>query len=142
MLNPGVPEPHGSHFETQSLPAIDEEREALGDALTRPPPRSLLAYSPLFVVVIILIADSRRIADPDLWGHIHFGQSMLSSWRVPRLDPYSYTAPGHQWLDHEYLSEVVAAFAYKHLGIIGLKLWKLGCTSAVVVFAVLAMGET
>jgi hypothetical protein len=57
-------------------------------------------------------------------------------------DPYSYSAPGHLWLDHEWLTEVLMGWLYNHLGIIGLKLMKLGCTALVVVFLVVAMGET
>jgi hypothetical protein len=61
-------------------------------------------------------------ADPDLWGHITFGQNVLGTWHFTRVDPYSYSAAGHAWNDHEWLTEVALAFCYGTMGVAGLKL--------------------
>jgi hypothetical protein len=39
---------------------------------------SLWRYSPAAVLVAILIADSNRRTDPDLWGHLRFGQMFIA----------------------------------------------------------------
>ncbi len=64
-------------------------------------------------------------ADPDLWGHLKFG---LDSWAAGRLadtDPYSFTALGNTWINHEWLAEISFALAYLALGSPGLILGKL-----------------
>lgn len=77
-------------------------------------------------------------ADPDLWGHLKFGLDHLSRMTLQRLDPYSYTAAGLSWVNHEWLFEVALAAAFQagHAGALlalkaaatlatGLLLWKL-----------------
>jgi len=100
---------------------------------------SLLGYSPAIMLVIIAVADTGRFADPDLWGHIVFGRAVLSSGHLTRLDPYSYSAAGHVWNDHEWLAEVVLAFFYDAMGVVGLKMMKFLCTAATI--ALIAMGQ-
>lgn len=106
------------------------------------PPNSLLHYSPALIVVAIVVADSGRLADPDLWGHVRFGQAVLSAGHLITADPYSYSAPGHLWLNHEWLSEVVMGWLYNALGVLGLKAMKLACSTAMVIALALAIAET
>ncbi|MGH7781532.1 MAG: hypothetical protein ACREQR_17095 [Candidatus Binataceae bacterium] len=104
--------------------------------------RSLFHYSPALVLVAITIADCVRMADPDLWGHITFGRAVLAQGHLVLHDPYSYSAPGHPWLNHEWLAEVILAFIFDGLGVFGLKLMKLCLTAVTVAFVALAEGET
>jgi hypothetical protein len=126
-------------------PALDTRRAELR-AISVPSARaravSLLRYSPALVLVVILLADAGRFADPDLWGHIRFGQDILRHGHLPTHDPYSYSAPGHPWGDHEWLTEVALAWFYNVLGVLGLKLMKFACTAATILFLVLALAET
>lgn len=103
---------------------------------------SLFRAAPALVVLAIMVADSGRFADPDLWGHVRFGQAVLSQGHLILHDPYSYSAPGHLWLNHEWLSEVIMAWLYSMLGVPGLKLMKLACTTATVAFLAAAEAET
>lgn len=103
---------------------------------------ALLRYAPALVIVAIAVADCGRYADTDLWGHIFFGNAMIDAGHLIRRDPYSYSAPGHLWLSHEWLSELLMASIYNALGAIGLKLMKFVCTAATIVFIAAAEGET
>lgn len=103
--------------------------------------RSLLHHSPALLLLAIVIADAFQAADPDLWGHLRFGQLLLTG-HPGRLDPFNYSAPGHTWLHYTWLFEVVVAWLYAHLGVIGLKLLKFACTAALVSFVALALAET
>jgi hypothetical protein len=103
---------------------------------------SLLRYSPALVLVIIAIADIQRWADPDLWGHVAFGRAMLATFHLTLHDPYSYSAPGHLWLNHEWLSELLMGAIYNALGVVGLKLMKFSCSAAVILFLTRALAET
>src|SRR5690349_2058647 len=49
---------------------------------------------------------SENTADPDLWGHIVFGQHILQSGSLPRTEIYSWTAQGQPWVNHECLAEL------------------------------------
>jgi hypothetical protein len=48
--------------------------------------RSLLEYAPAMVLLLIVVADSAQLPDPDLWGHLRFGQAALASGHVIARD--------------------------------------------------------
>jgi len=97
-------------------------------------PLTLIRYAPAALLVITLVADSNRHTDPDLWGHIHFGQAFIAKRDLIFRDTYSYSAANAQWRDHEWLAEVAIATIYNSCGIVGLKLWKFICSAFVVLF--------
>lgn len=53
------------------------------------------------------------LADPDSWWHVKSGLDILSNWRLPVTDPYSYTFAGQPWIAKEWLSQIVLAAAYR-----------------------------
>ena len=103
---------------------------------------SLIHDSPAFVVLAIMIADAGQIADPDLWNNLRAGQIILATHHVTLYDSFSYTAFGHLWRNHEWLSQVALAAAYGGLGVFGLKLIKLLCAGATISLIALGMTET
>jgi len=72
-------------------------------------------------------------SDPDLWGHLRSGQDFLSTLTVPSSDVYSFTSD-RTWINHEWLTDVVLALAYRLGGTIGLAI-----LAAAVVLAALAI---
>jgi hypothetical protein len=109
------------------------------------PPSGLVTlrrFAPELILLAFTIAAAIRTTDPDLWGHIRFGREILYRRHLVLHDRYSYTAFGLLWRDHEWLTEVIMALLYNHLGVIGLKLWKLGCSTAMVVLLALGIAET
>ncbi len=80
--------------------------------------------------------------DPDLWGHLRFGQAALASGHVVTNDRYSYSVANAIWVNHEWLSEIIMALAYNGLGVVGLKLWKFACVAVTMMLMALAMAET
>jgi len=81
---------------------------------------------PLVVLVsaVLLLAMSLTVADPDLWGHLRFGQDTLAHGGPVRDDPYAYTTAPGAWVNHEWLAEVSFAVAYGALGVWGLSALK------------------
>jgi hypothetical protein len=106
------------------------------------PSISLLRFSPALLLMTAAIADGLRFADVDLWGHLRFGQAMLALHQLVRREPYSYSAAGHVWNNHEWLSELVLAAVYNHGGVAGLIWLKFACAAAVVMFLAAALAET
>ena len=50
-------------------------------------------------------------ADPDLWGHLLFGDVFLHAGIVS-TNGFAYTTPAHPWIDHELGAEAVMAAVY------------------------------
>jgi len=106
------------------------------------PAISLMRYAPAAVLIALLLADSNRHTDPDLWGHLRFGQVVIAGRRLLQHDTYSYSAAGHRWRDHEWLAKVLMAAVYNAAGVVGLKLWKFACTAAALLFVADTEGST
>ena len=60
------------------------------------------------------------LADPDLWGHTKFGIDHIQSGHLATTDPFSYTAEGRDWVNHEWLAELIFGAAYLFGGSRGL----------------------
>jgi hypothetical protein len=106
------------------------------------PAYSLIRHSPAFVVLAIVIADAAQLADPDLWNNLRAGQIILATRHVTLYDSFSYSAFGHLWRNHEWLSHVALAAAYGASGVFGLKMIKLLCAAATISLIALALAET
>lgn len=78
----------------------------------------------LWIVAYVFVCGL-ILADPDLWGHTLYG---LRAWNqgvlVEPTDPFSYTAPGAIWINHEWLTELQLAWVYTAFGNVGLWMWR------------------
>jgi hypothetical protein len=118
-------------------------RATAPEPVPRPPASmSLFRYSPGLILITIAIADAIRLPDPDLWGHVRFGQAVLSLHHLLLHDTYSYSAAGHYFYDHEWLTDVVTAAVFNLAGVFGLILLKLACTAVVILALAAALAET
>jgi hypothetical protein len=106
---------------------------------TRP---SALRSCPAYVLLAVAIADSISFADPDLWGHIRFGQVVLQAHGLIIRDIYSYSAAGYPWHNHELGFELLVAVVYNSCGIFGLKLLKLAFAAVTIILIAAAQAET
>src|SRR5262245_45278561 len=85
--------------------------------------RGLSGYEASFLFLIISTAVSvfsRTLADPDLWGHVKFGEDLWLTGRITRPDPYSYLTANQFWINHEWLAETIFYLAYATAGPLGL----------------------
>lgn len=87
------------------------------------------------LVVLVLFTVRSRFSDPDLWWHLKTGEIIWNTHSIPRVDLFSFTAYGHPWVAHEWLSQVTLYGAYKLGGYQGLMLWFSVLSSALVVAA-------
>ena len=81
------------------------------------------------LLIVVLLMISGTAVDPDLWGHVRFGQDMLDSGSIRVPDTYSFTAD-RPWVNHEWLSEIVMAAAFRQFGVPGLNLLRIAVTLA------------
>ncbi len=61
-----------------------------------------------------------NLVDPDLWGHVRYGQDWLAAGEMPRTATHTYTAVGYPWVNHENAAELLFAVSYEHIGIYGM----------------------
>jgi hypothetical protein len=113
-------------------------------ARSQPPGRSLLRFAPALVLFAIVIADAMRSADTDLWGHIHFGNIVLTQRQLFFHAPSSYACPPgpRDWILVDWLGQALMALVYDAGGVVGLKLAKFGCVAAVIGLLSLGLAET
>jgi hypothetical protein len=92
------------------------------------PTKKSLLLQRAFVACVICLAVfqfSENTTDIDLWGHVIFGQEFLQTGHLARTDPYSWTANGQPWINHEIIAEVALGLAHRALGGAGLLLLKM-----------------
>lgn len=63
-------------------------------------------------------------ADPDFWGRLSVPAYFYQTGHLPRLDPFSYTAYHHLWIDHEWLSGFVFYWILMAFGEPGILVFK------------------
>jgi hypothetical protein len=106
--------------------------------------RDMFQASPLTLCRLTLwsflaLLITTTLADADLWGHLRFGLDILASKTLSSIDPYSFTAD-RPWINHEWLSELLMAVAYRVLGPLGLGLLKLSMI-AIILAVLLAVAR-
>jgi hypothetical protein len=69
----------------------------------------VLIRAALGFILLAVITHTR--ADPDLWGHVRFGQDIVSEAAIPRLDQYAFTSD-REWINHEWLAESAMYIAF------------------------------
>ncbi len=77
------------------------------------------------LALVAVAASASPIRSYDYWWHLKTGEIILQDRQIPRLDPFSFTAPGVPWVDHEWLFQVLAYIGHMTLGpgaLVGVKI--------------------
>jgi len=94
-----------------------------------PSPVTTIALSRIallaFVWVLAVYQFSETTVDPDLWGHVVFGQQMLKARTLERVDIYSWTVNGQEFINHEYGADLIFGGTHLLLGGSGILLLKV-----------------
>ncbi|QDT67293.1 hypothetical protein MalM25_01900 [Planctomycetes bacterium MalM25] len=96
--------------------------------------RDYRGFRRLAVILLALAAAgplSLNLVDPDLWGHVRYGQDWIADGQIARTATHTYTAVGHPWINHENLAEWLLARGVATVGVTGLLLAKLALGMAV-----------
>jgi len=72
----------------------------------------------------------QKIYSSDYWWHLRAGQLIVDTLSVPRVDPFSYSAPDARWIDIHWLFQVVLYWLHSIGGHHAAILFKLVCVSA------------
>jgi hypothetical protein len=77
------------------------------------------------VLALALYQFSENTADPDLWAHALAGEHILRTGHLQNTEPYSWTARGTPWINHELLAEMALGAAHGLAGGTGILLLKV-----------------
>jgi hypothetical protein len=72
------------------------------------------------VAVAGFVAGLFPIFDGDLFWHLASGRWIVEHGRVPRFDPFRFSAAERPWIDHEWLFQVVVYAVERAVGLDGL----------------------
>ena len=79
----------------------------------------LVVLTFVFLSLVYILAHG-KVADPDLWWHLHNADYLIHHHSLPRSDIYSFTVPGYPWMNHEWLAELPYYFGWRVLGLGGI----------------------
>jgi hypothetical protein len=74
----------------------------------------------LLVMALVFVLSRKGISDPDIWWHLHNADYLVQHHSLPRADMYSFTVPGHPWINHEWLAELPYYVGWRVLGLSGI----------------------
>jgi hypothetical protein len=78
----------------------------------------------LFFLVLFLSLSLSNVgfllSDADTGWHIRAGEFILETGSVPKHDIFSFVHPSPEWINHQWLSEVIMALVHKSLGLTGI----------------------
>lgn len=86
-------------------------------AVSAPTPGWLTKVRPatagrVLVLTAIGAAAADPVVDPDSFWHLATGKLILKTTEIPKVDPFSWTAPGRSWIAHEWLTEILFGVLY------------------------------
>ncbi len=104
-----------------SLPArgIGVVKEGLSRAA------SFITVLTLLVLGTTYVLSRDSVADPDIWWHLHNAQYLFQQHHLPNKDAYSFTVPGHAWMNHEWLGEIPYYLGWRAFGLAGIQATEL-----------------
>lgn len=94
----------------------------------------------LAILIGLVSAYIFRQADPDLWGHLRYGQ-FFTEHGTGTADPFAYTSTGLTWYGHEHLAQRLLWYAYSLGGVGGLLALKCLVGGGALVFLYLGIRQ-
>jgi hypothetical protein len=87
-------------------------------------PKTILWALYLLVVAVLFKLFNQLSADYDLWWQIFMGKETIVNGWLQKVDIYSFTAFGRPYINHEWLSQIIMAWAYLVDKDTGLIIWR------------------
>lgn len=102
---------------------------------SHPVSRRALLIVGVAAFVAAFAAGLCRIADLDFWWHLKTGEQIAQTNTIPRTDIFSYTAYGHEYIDHEWLFQLTQYWIFAAFGPAGIAVAKCLVIAATLVIA-------
>lgn len=93
----------------------------------------------LFIFTVFCASLLQGMIDPDFFWHIRGGMDILENGKIVLKDSWNYIYEGKEWVNQQWLIEVVFATIYKFFGINGVFYFKAFSSSLIALFLFLAL---
>ncbi len=124
----------------QAEPAVVRTAAAAAAAPAVPspaaPPDRLTTMLPSFALIVVAVFAIRRLDDFDTWWHLASGRWIVQHHAIPHTDVLSFTVPHNEWINLQWLYDVLLYGMWSLGGANGLVLLSAACFIAT--FALLA----
>lgn len=89
----------------------------------------------IFVLLLVGAASLFRVSDLDFWWHLKTGQIILEQKSFQHTEIYSFTANGREYVDHEWLFQVLSYLAFAAGGTAGVIFMKAAILALIYLLA-------
>jgi len=84
-------------------------------------PNYIISVLILLTFFFVLMTHlSQEVRDLDIWLHLKTGEQIVLNNKVDLTDRYSFTKPGSQWINHEWMFQIIAFLCFNKFGFDGL----------------------
>jgi hypothetical protein len=77
-------------------------------------------WAALAIMLPVVAALAATLSAVDLAYHLRAGEQILAGGGIPRVDTFTFTAAGREWVDQQWGAQVVLAATYRLGGWVGL----------------------
>src|SRR5947208_7038274 len=106
----------------------------MSDARGTAPVSPVVAIALLSVVFVLpVLVSLRPVDDWDIWWHLRTGQWITEHHQVTTTDPFSTYGADRPWVAYSWLFEVLIWRLYEWLGLVGIIVYRVLMTLAVIV---------
>ena len=78
--------------------------------------KSIIWFLFFLLIFVFLVFNSLNSLDPDLGWHLRVGGEIIANRAVPNIETFDYPLAGQQWVDHEWLLNVISYTIYHNFG--------------------------
>lgn len=83
-------------------------------------------WATLAVLLPVVAALAATLSAVDLAYHLRAGEQILGGGGIPRVDTFTFTAAGHDWVDQQWGAQAILAATYRLAGWTGLVVLRAG----------------
>jgi tetratricopeptide (TPR) repeat protein len=83
---------------------------------------TLARIAAALVGALVLVLAVHEVISVDLWLHLAAGEWMIRTHAVPRVEIFSFTARGHEWVDLHWGYQLLTTFAHRLGGGVGVQI--------------------
>jgi hypothetical protein len=105
-------------------PGLDAEERPARPAEQNTRPGRVCLVLPVLTLLLILPLTLTKITNNDIWWQLKTGELLLQEKAFLTADPFSCTAEGMPWINHEWLSEIIFHLIDRLAGLDGLIVFK------------------
>ena len=78
----------------------------------------------ILLFALLIASQINTIVSVDLWWSLKTGEYIVKNLKIPHSDIFSYTLAGREWIDHEWLSQVIFYSIFSKFGWLGMSILK------------------